>query len=129
MYSNIKTMTSGAMKPANFGTNFNLAFKPLNLTSSDGSTQSEPQSFDSIVTISTGPTLVLSFCFRGERSKNQNVSACIAGITSIRRSTSRGDIPSAIRPAQLNEPTIPADPVPDDQAVITFLMYRYERKI
>lgn len=75
MYSNIKTITSGAMNPANFGTNFNLAFKPLNLTSSDGSTKSDPQLFDSIVVISIGPTPLFSVCFCGERSKNQNVSA------------------------------------------------------
>lgn len=104
MYSKMKTMTSGAIKPANFGTNLSLAFKPLNLTSNDGNPLFTPQSFASMVAMSTFLTTFFSTGFCGERNKNQNVIAWMAGTISIRRSTARGDTPRAMRPAQLNEP-------------------------
>lgn len=116
MYSNINTMTKGVMKVASFGTNFNLAFKLFNLFSRSGKTQSGVQLF-----ASKSPFDVLITWFVGYRNKNQNVAAWIAGTINIICSVSRGEIPSAIKPAQLIEPIIPADPVPDDHAAITFL--------
>lgn len=68
----MKTMTSGAINPANFGTNFNFAFNPVK--SREGNTQSGPQSFDSIVEILRAFSC-LSTRFGGERSKNQNANA------------------------------------------------------
>lgn len=70
--------------------------------------------------------LVSNSCtfFAGRRSKNQKVAAWIAGTTSMHRNTFGGEIPIDISPAQLSEPTIPAEPVPDDHAVNTFLNAR-----
>lgn len=55
IYSNIKTMTNGAIKVNNFGMNFSFAFRPLNLIcAGSGVTHSGKQLllFDSITAIS-----------------------------------------------------------------------------
>lgn len=53
----------------------------------------------------------------------------MTGTISIRCNTLRGDIPNAISPAQLNDPITPAEPVPDDHAVIAFLDQRKKHSI
>lgn len=113
-------MTNGIIKPASFGTNFNFALTPLIFSSLIGwLTLRGVQLIDSIVAILITPPSVA--CSLGERNKNQNVAAWITGTISISRSVSRGVTPSAIRPAQLIEPIIPAEPVPLDHAVMHFL--------
>lgn len=115
------------MKFQSLGMNLNLAFTSFNWTSNGGipqSVQSGMQLFDSMVLISTGLTLNSATFFDGFRSKNQNVAAWMAGTTSMQRNTFGGVIPSDIRPAQHREPMMPAEPVPDDHAVITFLEVR-----
>lgn len=128
IYSNIKTMTKGAIKVANFGMNFNFAFKPLNLTSSVGdvtAAQSVELLFDSMTAISIFRMVLLFVCFCGVLSSSQNASAWIAGTISIIRNVTWGVIPRAMSPAQLKDPIIPAEPVPEAQAVIVFLEYRW----
>lgn len=125
MYSNRKTINNGTMKFQSLGTNFNLVFTSFNWTSNGGIRQSGVQSLDSMVAMVVTDLVPNSATFfGGVRNKNQNVAAWMAGTTSIQRSTFGGDIPNDIRPAQLSEPIIPAEPVPDDHAVITFLEVR-----
>lgn len=47
----------------------------------------------------------------------------MTGITNMIRNVLRGVTPSAINPAQLKDPIIPLDPVPDAYAVKTRLKY------
>lgn len=78
IYSNIKTMTKGAINVANFGMNFNFAFKPLNLTSSVGNVtaaQSVELLFDSMTAMSIVRMVLLFVCFCGVLSSSQNASA------------------------------------------------------
>lgn len=122
MYSNIKTMTNGAIKVNNFGMNFNFAFRPLNfICAGGGNSGKQLLLFDSITAISIFRMVLLIIFVWGERNRIQNAAAWITGTISMKRSVSWGETPSAIRPAQLTEPIIPADPVPDAHAVITFL--------
>lgn len=117
---------SGRINDDNCGRNFNFALKPLNFSSCTAGcvSHSVEHSFDSIAEISVILLLLLlCVCCCGALSNSQNVAACITGIISMIRNVSEGESPSAMRPAQLNEPIIPADPVPDAHAVNTFLEY------
>lgn len=104
------------MNPHSLGKNFNFAFNPFKSSEefTDGRT------IDSMVEILT--VLSMSHCFFGDRKRIQNEIAWMTGTTSIILKVSRGVNPKAIRPAQPIDPIIPADPVPDDHDVITFLM-------
>lgn len=46
---------------------------------------------------------------------------------SSNRNASRGSKPNAVKAAQLVDPIMPLEPVPDDQAAITFLKFTHER--
>lgn len=116
------------MNVSNDGKNFNLASKPLNLFLTFGRTQFGWQIVDSIVAISSFPDWPeFLACVMGERKSNQKAAAWIGGTISINRNVSCGWKPKAVIAAQLVDPIIPLEPVPDDQAAITFLKFTDKR--
>lgn len=119
VYSNIKTITSGAINVNRGGSDFSLALMPLNLSSMavvDG------HFVQSMVAITISGILISSRFFCGVRSISQNVIASKTGIISIIFIAVRGCIPANVVKAAYDiEPSTPAAPVPDDQAGITRL--------